>query len=635
MQASYFPDLSTPESGVMVWWGTDDDVEAARAYGLPPGAPARLPIASPQADGTVSIKQRAVRLVPLSQAATALAQLRVTKSTSDSLRAWRAAAVIAFSSRDLHRLDTLAQVMPASSYAVCRDESTVWQPRTLLTSFEQALQRTYLLNDPVGDKIVAAQDETAVESLVKATLRPYQRRGLAWLRTVAHHRCGALLADDMGLGKTLQAIALLASRSGTRPHLVVCPTSVVGNWARELERFAPDLQVVRHHGPSRDTTGVFPECAVVITSYSLLLRDVDILSPLDWDVIVLDEAQQIKNQSSQTAKAARRLPATTRVALTGTPMENRLSELWSIMDFVNPGILGSFSRFNKRFAEPIENRHDARVTARLRKIVSPYLLRRLKSEVATDLPAKQESIVACTLTAEQAKLYKDAVSEWMNHGFGSGIARHGRILKLLTQLKQICNHPAQYHRTSESLAGRSGKLSRATEMLSEAVNEGHQSLVFTQYKAMGDLLVSHLSAELDLAEVPFLHGGVSGPRRDAMVAEFQSGGKPPPIMIVSLKAGGTGLNLTAATHVLHYDRWWNPAVEDQATDRAHRIGQTRPVDVYKLVTGGTLEERIADLLERKRSLVESIVGTGEDWITNLDDNQLRQLVELSDVEVAE
>lgn len=621
----------------MVWWGGGSDlVEAVRKHGLPDGAPGRLRLAVPTQDGDgFTVDRFPVRLVPLTQAAPALAALRVDKHTSDSLRAWRAAAILALSQPDPGKLAELAAMMPAAAHALCRDEASLWPADTLVSAFAHATRATYMSEKDTARELRDAQEELAPDARVEATLRPYQRRGLAWLRAVAAHHRGALLADDMGLGKTLQTIALLAERNSHRPHLVVCPTSVVGNWTREIARFAPDLPVVLHHGPSRREVARFPDGAVVVTSYNLLLRDIDLLSILDWDVVVLDEAQQIKNQASQTAKAARILPAQARVALTGTPVENRLGELWSIMDFVNPGILGSYSRFQKRFATPIESRADARVTERLRGIVQPFLLRRLKSEVASDLPAKQESTVACTLTSEQAKLYSAAVERAMNDGLGSGFERHGRVLKLLTELKQICNHPAQFLRQEHPLTGRSGKLARATEMLAEAVAEGAQSLVFTQYRVMGELLATHLAAELGLAKVPFLHGGVSQPGRDAMVAEFQSGDDPPPILIVSLKAGGTGLNLTAATHVLHYDRWWNPAVEDQATDRAHRIGQTKPVTVYKLVTGGTLEERISDLLERKRSLAESIVGTGEDWITNMDDKQLRQLIELSDVAVTE
>lgn len=634
LQASFLPDLVTPQNGMMVWWGTDDNVEAARKLGLPEGAPARTPLAMPTDTG-MDCTNSPVRFVPLSQASSALAQLRVTKRLSDSLKAWRVAAVLCLAGKT-EQLPQLAELMPPSAYAVCRTPETVWPAATLLSAFDEALQHTYLSPHDVSDELIAAQETSYDGNAVHATLRPYQRKGVAWLESVAAHRCGALLADDMGLGKTLQTIALLAERDGDRPHLVVCPTSVLGNWARELHRFAPGLAVVRHHGPDRATTASFAPGSVVITSYSLLLRDSSLLSQLDWDVVVLDEAQQIKNHTSQTAKAARRLPAMNRVALTGTPVENRLSELWSIMDFVNPGILGAPSRFHKRFVQPIESRNDARVANRLRQIIAPYLLRRLKSDVATDLPPKQESIVSCTMTNEQAKLYKTTLQRFLNDGFGSGFERHGRVLKLLTQLKQICNHPAQFLKEPRGeTAHRSGKLTRVTEMLSEAICEGHQALVFTQYRAMGDLLSSHFASELGLSEVPFLHGGLGQPARDSLVAEFQSGGSPPPVLIVSLKAGGTGLNLTAATHVIHYDRWWNPAVEDQATDRAHRIGQTQPVDVYKLVTGGTLEERIADLLERKRSLAESIVGTGEDWITNLDDTQLRQLVELSEMEIAE
>jgi superfamily II DNA or RNA helicase len=491
---------------------------------------------------------------------------------------------------------------------------------------------------------------------VAATLRDYQRRGVAWLQTMCSLGFGALLADDMGLGKTLQTIALLAHRGADRPHLVVCPTSVVGNWDRELTKFAPDLPVIRHHGGLRASEAEeFKAGAVVVTSYGLLRRDFDLLRTVDWDVVVLDEAQQIKNPAAKAAKAARALPAQARVALTGTPVENRLSELWSIMEFANPGMLGPFTRFIDSYATPIERFRDHERAARLRRVTGPFLMRRLKTEVATDLPAKQESIVACTLTREQATLYRAVLAEILDDpdgggsrgsgrgrggrgtksgrgkkagGLGSGIERRGRILKLLTALKQICNHPAQYLGESGPTAGRSGKLARATEMLAEVVAADEHALIFTQYREMGMLLAEHLSASLHLPDVPFLHGGVSRKRRDQMIDDFQSG-QGSPLLIVSLKAGGTGLNLTRATHVLHFDRWWNPAVEDQATDRAYRIGQTRGVNVYKLVTGGTLEERIADLLEQKRALADSVVGTGETWLTELDDDELRALVQLS------
>jgi hypothetical protein len=465
---------------------------------------------------------------------------------------------------------------------------------------------------------------------IDATLRGYQQRGAAWLQNMAELGFGAVLADDMGLGKTLQTITLLAARAGSRPQLVVCPTSVVDNWQRELHRFAPKLPVLRHHGPRRPTTpDAFAPGSVAITTYSLLRADAALLSDVDWDVVVLDEAQQIKNQAGQTAQAAGRLRAAARVALTGTPVENRLAELWSIMHFANPGLLGRFPRFKERFAVPIERWHDTDATQRLRSVVAPFLLRRLKSEVATDLPPKVESVVACALTDEQAALYRKAVRDTFDGGLGSGIGRRGRILKLLTALKQICNHPAHFLRESGPLAGRSGKLTRVTEMLAEVVAADDRALVFTQYRVMGELLAGHLAAELGLPGVPFLHGGVSTARRLAMVDAFQHDDAAPPVLIISLKAGGTGLNLTRATHVVHFDRWWNPAVEDQATDRAHRIGQSRRVHVHKLVTHGTLEERITDLLEQKRKLADSVIGSGETWLTELSDDALRELVELS------
>ncbi|MER7012067.1 DEAD/DEAH box helicase [Saccharopolyspora sp. NPDC000359] len=464
---------------------------------------------------------------------------------------------------------------------------------------------------------------------VDATLRDYQRRGAAWLQGMAELGFGAVLADDMGLGKTLQTIALLASRAGDRPQLVVCPTSVVDNWQRELQRFAPGLPVVRHHGPRRPTDpAAFAPGCVVITTYPLLRSDT-LLSDVDWDVAVLDEAQQIKNQFGRTAQAAGRLRARARVALTGTPVENRLAELWSIMQFANSGLLGGAHRFKERFAVPIERWHDAGATHRLRSIVAPFLLRRRKAEVATDLPPKIESVVTCALTDEQAALYRRAVRESLDAGLGTGIGRRGRILKLLTALKQICNHPAHHLGEPGPLRGRSGKLTRATEMLGEVVAAGDRALVFTQYRAMGELLAGHLADELGLPGVPFLHGGLSTARRQAMVDAFQDDDTAAPLLVISLKAGGTGLNLTRATHVLHYDRWWNPAVEDQATDRAHRIGQSRRVHVHKLVAHGTLEERIAELLEHKRALADSVVGSGESWLTELTDEALRELVELS------
>lgn len=466
---------------------------------------------------------------------------------------------------------------------------------------------------------------------VRATLRPYQQRGVAWLQTLADLRLGGVLADDMGLGKTLQSIALLTSRPGDRPHLVVCPVSVVGNWERELARFAPDLAMVRHHGPDRPTSpDGFPPGAVVVTSYGLLRLDADLLAEVGWDVVVLDEAQQVKNHLTKTARAARRLPAEVRLALTGTPVENRLAELWSILDLTTPGLLGGFSRFRREYAAPIERWQDPDATRRLRRLTGPFVLRRTKRDptIAPELPDKTELTVRCQLTREQASLYQAAVHDAFAQDLGEGIERRGRVLALLTELKQICNHPAQYLGERGPLPGRSGKLTRAGELLAEVVAAGDRALVFTQYRRMGELLARHLAAALGLPEVPFLHGGVPRTRRDAMVAAFQHDDAAPPLLLVSLKAGGTGLNLTRATHVLHFDRWWNPAVEDQATDRAYRIGQHRAVLVHKLVTAGTLEERIAALIDDKRALADAVLGDGESWLTELDDDALRELVAL-------
>jgi hypothetical protein len=466
---------------------------------------------------------------------------------------------------------------------------------------------------------------------VQAELRPYQARGVGWLQSLADLGLGGVLADDMGLGKTLQTIALLADRPGDRPHLVVCPVSVVGNWERELARFAPALDVVRHHGPERPTeVDGFPPGAVVVTSYGLLRLDAELLTAVDWDVVVLDEAQQVKNHLTQAAQAARRLTATVRLALTGTPVENRLAELWSILDLTTPGLLGPFTRFRREYAAPIERWQDPDATRRLRLLTGPFVLRRTKADpaIAPDLPDKTELTVTCALTREQATLYQAAVDEVFASDLGEGIERRGRILKLLTELKQICNHPAQYLGERGPLPGRSGKLARTLELLTEVVEAGDRALVFTQYRRMGELLAAHLAESLEVPDVPFLHGGVSRPGREAMVDAFQHDGAASPLLLVSLKAGGTGLNLTRATHVLHFDRWWNPAVEDQATDRAYRIGQHRAVLVHKLVTAGTLEERIARMIDDKRALADAVLGEGEAWLTELDDDALRELVTL-------
>lgn len=479
----------------------------------------------------------------------------------------------------------------------------------------------------------------APESL-RATLRPYQQRGLSWLSTMGALGLGACLADDMGLGKTIQFLAFLLWRmkempQDPRPALLIAPTSVVGNWEREVSRFAPTLQVHAHHGPDRaKTSDDFParSGSLVITTYGLLRRDAELLSKIDWSVVALDEAQNIKNASSTTAKAARSLRASQRFALTGTPVENRLAELWSILEFVNPGLLGPLEVFRRDFAVPIERYGNEKAAERLRRMVSPFILRRLKSDpnVVQDLPAKNEMKVICTLTKEQASLYKAVVdAELKRIEDSEGIQRRGRVLALLMATKQICNHPAQYLRESGPLPKRSGKLARLSEMLDEALAAGDKALVFTQFREMGERLVPHLETQLG-CEVLFLHGGTSKDARDEMVRRFQDEGHGPKVFVLSVKAGGTGLNLTAATHVFHYDRWWNPAVEDQATDRAYRIGQKQSVQVHKFVCAGTVEEKIDRLLEQKRELASKVVGAGEQWITEMDTRELRELFAFSD-----
>jgi SNF2 family DNA or RNA helicase len=478
-------------------------------------------------------------------------------------------------------------------------------------------------------------------------LRLYQQRGLAWLSFLSGLGLGACLADDMGLGKTPQTLALLLAereRRGSRKRLgqtlLICPMSVVGNWQREAERFAPSLRVLVHHGPERLKDQKFvtaaPRVDLVITTYALATRDRETLAEVKWDRVALDEAQNIKTRDAKQTRAICSLPARHRIALTGTPVENRLTELHSIMDFLNPGLLGSAAAFKSRYANPIERWRDQRATERLRRATGPFLLRRLKTDKAiiTDLPDKIEMRVDCHLTKEQATLYQAVVEEMLEKAErAEGIERSGIILAALMKLKQVCNHPAHLLRDHSELAGRSGKLARLEEILSEALLEGDKALCFTQFAEFGHRLRGHLQERLG-REVLFLHGGTSKSLRDEMVQRFQSDDGPP-LFVLSLKAGGTGLNLTAASHVVHFDRWWNPAVEDQATDRAFRIGQRKNVQVRKLTCVGTLEERIDTLIAEKKDLAERIVGTGERWITELDTAQLRELVTLSRDAVAE
>ncbi|TWP52560.1 DEAD/DEAH box helicase [Lentzea tibetensis] len=476
-----------------------------------------------------------------------------------------------------------------------------------------------------------------------ATLRPYQRRGLAWLAFLDKLGLGACLADDMGLGKTVQLLALeaLNRAEGKRPPtLLICPMSVVGNWQREAARFTPELSVHVHHGADRFGGDAFREAVeehdLVLTTYSLAARDGDVLSEINWDRVVLDEAQNIKNSNTRQSQAVRQLPARHRVALTGTPVENRLAELWSIMDFANPGVLGTINTFRARFAVPVERHNDQGAAARLRKITSPFVLRRVKTDprVISDLPDKVEMRQLCNLTPEQASLYQAVVNDMLLRIEESeGIQRKGLVLATMSKLKQVCNHPAHFLSDGSRVAGRSGKLTRLEEILDEVLAEGDKALCFTQFTEFGSMLVPHLSARFD-TDVLFLHGGTSKAARDAMVERFQSTGGPS-IFLLSLKAGGTGLNLTAANHVIHLDRWWNPAVEDQATDRAFRIGQQQKVQVRKFVCIGTLEERIDRMIEEKRALAQLVIGAGENWLTELSTTQLRELLALSGEAIGE
>ena len=454
-------------------------------------------------------------------------------------------------------------------------------------------------------------------------LRPYQRRGLAWLRFLSTLGLGGVLADDMGLGKTATTLAHLTDRPG--PHLIVCPLSIVHNWETEAARFTPGLRVVVHHGAQRADVGA---ADLVITTYGMLARD-DGFERVVWSTLVLDEAQAIKNPHTQAASAVRRLSAGQRLALTGTPVENRLSELWAIVDVVAPGLLGTQNAFRREFGMPIERHHDAAATERLRRLTTPLIMRRTKRDrtLIPDLPDKIEQTAFATLTPEQAVLYEQVVDDLLTDARRlDGMERRGRVLAALTRLKQICNHPAHALADSGRLSGRSGKLDRFDELVTDLLELDERALVFTQFREMGELLRRHLR-EAHGIDAPFLHGGVSRSGRRTMVEQFQTDDGPP-ALIVSLKAGGTGLNLTAATQVIHYDRWWNPAVEDQATDRAWRIGQHQMVNVHKLVCRGTIEERIGDVIDEKRRLADAVVGTGETWVTELDDDELAALIRL-------
>ncbi|GEO26577.1 ATP-dependent helicase [Alicyclobacillus acidoterrestris] len=555
--------------------------------------------------------------------------------------------------RDVIEMYLMSQSSASSDLSAATDD----RDETVLQGFEVELNQH--LYDMM--RTLEQQAEIPVYDVPKTfrgALRPYQKQGFSWLLWLRKYGFGACLADDMGLGKTVQYIAyLLAIREAAAdareqsapaqtlmPHgasLLICPTSVLGNWQKELERFGPDdLRIYIHYGPSRLHGEAFEAKVktsdIVITTYTLANLDEQDLTQVEWNSICLDEAQNIKNAHTKQSQAIRRLQASHRIAMTGTPMENRLTELWSIFDFINPGYLGSLRKFSERFVQPIERTRDAELIRRVQRMVRPFLLRRVKTDprIELDLPDKVEAKVYVPLTAEQAALYESVLQDMLEKlDTLMPMERRGVILATLTRLKQICDHPSLALKDSAegrvSLA-RSAKVERLVEMVSELRAEGDQCLVFTQFVEAGTLLQRALEEVLE-EPVLFLHGGVQKAKRDEMIAAFQSGDDSvgrPGVFVLSLKAGGAGLNLTAANHVFHFDRWWNPAIENQATDRAFRIGQTKRVQVHKFVALGTLEERIDEMIERKLALSEDVVGLGEQWITELSSTELRDLFAL-------
>jgi len=494
----------------------------------------------------------------------------------------------------------------------------------------------------VNDLLKRLEGKKKLEQLTapegfSGTLRPYQVRGCSWLAFLRQWGLGACLADDMGLGKTIQALALIErerAKGESRPVLLVCPTSLVNNWSKEAERFTPQLAVMVHHGSDRRKREAFKEAAaahdMVVSSYGLLQRDVDFLKDVEWAGVILDEAQNVKNPETKQSRAARSLSADYRIALTGTPVENHVGDLWAIMEFLNPGLLGTQSAFKTNFFKPVQIQRDPQAAARLKRLTGPFILRRLKTDksIISDLPEKMEMKTFCTLTREQASLYAAVLKEVETSLHeAEGIHRKGVILATLSKLKQVCNHPAHFLGDNSPVENRSGKVARLVEMLDEIIESNERALVFSQFAEMGKILQRHLQ-EVFGREVLFLHGGVARKKRDRMIGRFQDDDHGPPIFILSLKAGGTGLNLTRANHVFHFDRWWNPAVENQATDRVFRIGQTRNVQVRKFICAGTIEEHIDEMIERKTAVADEVIGAGEAWLTELSNDQLKEIFAL-------
>ncbi|WP_336046113.1 DEAD/DEAH box helicase [Solibacillus ferritrahens] len=534
--------------------------------------------------------------------------------------------------------DLLFRELPETLTAPLEDDELDAEHDDPLFAFEmqQSLQ-SYI--DQLQNK--KGLPKVNVPAKLHAELRPYQQEGFEWLVFMRDQKFGACLADDMGLGKTVQLITYMLHTVSVlqidKPTLIVCPTSVVGNWQKELTRFAPDLEVYTHYGPRRlkgnDLTSYLETQRphVILSTYGTVTQDADDLQQIDWSTIALDEAQNIKNMQTLQSRAIRKLKGDHHIALTGTPVENRLSELWAIFDFIHKGYLGSFTKFADSFITPIERDESESHKRVLRMKIRPFLLRRSKRdpELQLNLPEKQESLEFCALTPEQAAHYEGYIQDTLaSLEQLTGFEKKGRILKMLNKLKQLCNHPALFLKEpfdgANSMVNRSVKLKRIIEMTKEIIDNGEQCLIFTQYIGMGNL-IQHCLTELYDVDVPFLTGSMPKQQRDNLVEQFQAGEFP--VFLLSLKAGGTGLNLTAATHVLHADRWWNPAVENQATDRAYRIGQTQFVQVHKFVTIGTIEEKIDKMIAMKSTLSEELIQSSK-WLTELDDSELMDLLVL-------
>lgn len=501
------------------------------------------------------------------------------------------------------------------------------------------------VHDSLARMLAKLSDNSQLEPIanpekLNAQLRDYQKRGVSWLRYLENLGLNGCLADDMGLGKTMQVISLLVlehEQTKPGPTLLIAPTSVIGNWQKEIEKFAPHLTTLIHHGSGREQNAeAFRQLCLrhdlLITSYTLARKDSKLLSALHWRRVVLDEAQQIKNPKAAQTKAILKLNADARLALTGTPVENRLMDLWSIFNFLNPGYLGSQAQFRKTYELPVQRNNDPRQSAILKKLIQPFVLRRLKTDKAIikDLPDKIENKIYCNLSKEQAALYEVVVQDVAAQlEEAEGIQRQGLMLSTLMKLKQICNHPMQFLQDGSAFTPeRSHKLERIGEMLEEAMEQGDSVLVFTQFTEIGEHLDRYLAKDKHY-KTYYLHGGTSRAKREQMISDFQDPETGPGVFILSLKAGGVGITLTQANHVFHFDRWWNPAVENQATDRAFRIGQKKNVFVHKFVTLGTLEERIDQMISDKQKMADSIVGSDESWLTKLDNQAFKELIALN------